>query len=246
MSFGPPTAYDEPAAFGTRADPFAIDAAKADRAAFIRKTYGHLLMAVLIFCGIEGLFLSYEPLQRGLMQLIGGNWWIALIAFMGVSYVAQKWAHSDSSSPTKQYLGLGLYIVAEALIFVPLMTWASFVGEHVIPTVGLGTAIIFGGLTAVVMISGADFSFLRGALTIGMFAAIGLVICSFLFGLNLGLFFTVGMIVLMSGYILYDTSNVLHHYRTHQHVAASLSLFASVATLFFYVVRLVGIFGGDE
>jgi FtsH-binding integral membrane protein len=47
------------------------------------------------------------------------------------------------------------------------------------------------------------------------------------------------MIGLMSGYILYDTSNVMHHYRTDQHVAASLALFASVATLFWYVIRLL-------
>jgi FtsH-binding integral membrane protein len=46
------------------------------------------------------------------------------------------------------------------------------------------------------------------------------------------------MIVLASGYILYDTSNVLHRYRTDQHVAAALALFASVAILFWYVLRL--------
>ena len=89
-------------------------------------------------------------------------------------------------------------------------------------------------------VSGADFSFLRGALTIAMFAAIGLVFAGMLFGFSLGIWFSVGMIVLLSGYILYDTSNILHHYHTDQHVAASLALFASVATLFFYVVRLLG------
>jgi FtsH-binding integral membrane protein len=47
------------------------------------------------------------------------------------------------------------------------------------------------------------------------------------------------MILLASGYILYDTSNVLHHYRTDQYVAASLALFAAVALLFWYVLRLL-------
>ena len=49
----------------------------------------------------------------------------------------------------------------------------------------------------------------------------------------------IAMIVLACGYILYDTSNILLHYRVGQHVAASLALFASVALLFWYVLQLV-------
>ncbi|QDT17369.1 Bax inhibitor-1/YccA family protein [Alienimonas californiensis] len=224
---------------------FAADAIASERAGFIRRTYAHLLTAILIFCGIEGLFLTVEPIRNALLALIGGNWWIALILFMGASWIAQKWAHSDASSPGKQYLGLALYVVAEALIFVPLLTYASLIDGNIIPMAGLITAVIFGGLTAAVFVSGADFSFLRGALSIGMFAALGLIVAGLLFGFSLGLWFSVGMIVLLSGYILYDTSNVLHHYHTNQHVAASLALFASVATLFFYVVRLLSIMSDD-
>ena len=227
------------------ADPFAADAARDARASFIRNTYAHLLTAVLIFCGLEGVLLGVEPVRDGILRLVGQNWWIALIAFMGVSWVAQKWAMSESSSTGKQYLGLALYVVAEAIIFVPLLTYAQIVGDHVITTAGAVTALIFGGLSATVFVSGADFSFMRGALAIGGFAALGLVACSFLFGLDLGVWFSVGMVVLLSGYILYDTSNVLHNYRTHQHVAASLALFASVATLFFYVVRLMTALSDD-
>ena len=51
--------------------------------------------------------------------------------------------------------------------------------------------------------------------------------------------FIVAMIALMCGFILYETSNVLHHYHTSQHVAAALAIFASLATLFWYVIRLL-------
>jgi len=54
------------------------------------------------------------------------------------------------------------------------------------------------------------------------------------------------MIALACGYILYDTSNILHHYRTDQHVAAALALFASVAVLFWYVIRLLIALSGRE
>ena len=71
------------------------------------------------------------------------------------------------------------------------------------------------------------------------FAAMGLIACSILFGFQLGNLFTVAMIVFASAYILYDTSNVMHHYRTDQHVAAALALFARWRLLFWYILRLV-------
>ena len=63
---------------------------------------------------------------------------------------------------------------------------------------------------------------------------------------DVGIFFVVAMIALMSGYILYFTSNVLHHYHTSQHVAASLALFSSIATLFWYVLQLLMMLSGDD
>ncbi|MEM1063363.1 MAG: Bax inhibitor-1 family protein, partial [Planctomycetota bacterium] len=185
----------------------------------------------------EGLLLSIDPVRETLLSVIGGNWWIAFIAFMGVSWLARSWAESDASATT-QYLGLGLYIVAEALIFVPLLAIASMFHPDAIPQAGLATAAIFAGLTASVFVTKADFSWMRTGLWIASMAALALMIAGPLFGFSLGLFFTVGMVALMCCYILYDTSNVLHHYRTDQHVAASLALFASLATLFWYVLQL--------
>jgi FtsH-binding integral membrane protein len=167
------------------------------------------------------------------------SWFIVLALFMGATWVANSMAQSSTSAGT-QYAGLALYIVAEAVIFLPLLYIANnFADGTVIPTAGLITLLLFGGLTAIVFMTGSDFSFLRTGLTIAGLAALGLILCAGLFGFNLGTLFTVAMIALMCGYILYDTSNVLHHYRIGQHVAASLALFATVATLFWYVLQLV-------
>jgi FtsH-binding integral membrane protein len=100
------------------------------------------------------------------------------------------------------------------------------------------TLTLFGGLTGVVFITRKDFSFLRSALMFGGFAALGLGFASVLFGFTLGMAFSYAMIALACGYILYDTSNVLRHYRTSQHVAAALALFAAVMLLFWYVLRI--------
>jgi len=226
---------------------FAIDAIAADRATFIRKTYAHLAGAILLFMGLEFIILGTPALWQPIMGLFGTSPWMILIAFMGASWVASSMASSAKSLGT-QYMGLGLYIIAEAIIFVPILLIAStFSPEaNVIPVAGLITLCIFGGLTAYVFVTGADFSFMGGFLTVAMFAAIGIAIGSSFFGFSLGLFFTGAMILLMSGFILYDTSNILHHYETNQYVSASLALFAAVATLFWYVLRLVMMFSSND
>lgn len=238
MSFAQEYEHSQP-------DLFAIDAAADERAAFIRRTYAHLCGAILAFVALEAVFLNTEAIRRPLVDLIGGNWWLAFIAFLVASWIASRWAHSDVSQGT-QYAGLALYTLAWAFIFVPLLHFAvRFGGPNLIPQAGFLTMFIFVGLTAIVFMTKADFSFLRNILWLGMLAAVGVVIVSIFTGFSPGIFFAAGMVVLMSGFILYDTSNVLHHYRTDQHVAASLALFASIATLFWYVVSLLGFLGDD-
>ncbi|MEZ6050540.1 MAG: Bax inhibitor-1 family protein [Planctomycetaceae bacterium] len=221
-------------------DVFAIDAVASERAAFIRRTYAHLFAAVAAFACLAGFFLNTPVIAEPMIAMLQAGQWIWILgAFLVVSWIA-SWMAQSGASQGVQYAGLMLYTVAEAVIFVPLL-WVARVqtgDASIIMQAGAVTLIIFGGLTAVVMFSGADFSFLRTALWVLGLAAFGLVIVASFTGMSLGLWFVVGMVVLMAGYILYDTSNVLHHYRTDQHVAAALALFASLATLFWYVLRL--------
>ena len=214
----------------------------ADRAAFIRRTYGHLAGAILAFIGLEALLLNTIPGEVIERVLLASpySWLLVLLAFMVASWVAQAWARSRTS-PTLQYLGLGLYVVAEAVIFLPLLYVASIYcdSNRVIPTAGILTLATFGGLTVTVFVTRKDFSFLGPVLSVGSLIALGLIVVAVFVGFDLGVLFAAAMVVLMSGYILYYTSNVLHHYRTDQHVAAALALFAAVATLFWYVLQIV-------
>ncbi len=219
----------------------AADAPTSERAGFIRQTYLHLGGAVLAFVALEAALLQIPGIGDLVMQMSASRWgwFVVLGAFIAVSYVANNWA-LNSASLGKQYLGLGLFVVAEAVIFVPLLWFAqSFGGENVIPMAGLLTVLVFSGLTAIVFVTGADFSFLRTGLMVAGLIALVMIFASAIFGFNLGIIFIGAMLTLASGYILYDTSNVLHHYRIGQHVAASLALFASVALMFWYMVQLV-------
>ncbi len=180
------------------------------------------------------------PGIEGLVQTMIGTrygWLVVLGLFMLVSYVAENWAQS-AVSPATQYLGLGLYVVAEAVIFVPLLYIAKTIDPGIITSAATATLALFAALTAVVFITRKDFSFLRTVLVFGGLAAMGLIVTAILFRFALGPVFTYAMIALACGYVLYHTSNVLHHYRIGQHVAASLALFASVALLFWYILQL--------
>ena len=100
------------------------------------------------------------------------------------------------------------------------------------------TLMLFGSLTGVVFVTRKDFSFMRSVLMFAGIAAFGAIVASVLFGFTLGILFSYAMVAFACGYILYDTSNVMLHYRTSQHVAAALALFASVMLLFWYVLRI--------
>ena len=218
---------------------FAADAAADERAGFITKTYTHLAGAIAAFVVLEAVLLNLPVTDDLVRMMMGGrySWLVVLGLFMVVSWVAESWARS-AVSPAKQYMGLGLYVVAEAVIFVPILYMAKGIGPTIIPTAGITTLVLFGVLTAIVFVTRKDFSFLRSILMFGGFAAMGLIAVSIFANFALGPIFTYAMIALSCGYILYHTSNVLHHYRIGQHVAAALALFAAVALLFWYILRL--------
>ena len=227
------------------APPDAIAFATSEaRAEFIRKTYSHLLGAILAFAALSFLLLRMPFTERLVGTMLGGrfSWLIVLGAFMFVSHIANRWAF-NATSPGKQYLGLGLFVAAEALIFLPLLyiatSYVEFTGENVLANATIITLGTFSGLTAIVFLSGKDFSFLGGMLKVAGLVAIGFIVCSLLFGFSLGLVFSCAMALFAAGSVLYTTSNVLHHYRSGMHVAAALALFAGVALMFWYILQIL-------
>ena len=226
------------------AAPVVAQATAEQRAAFIAKTYLHLLGAVVAFVVLEVLWFAtpVASFMVGLMTMGRLAWMLVLGAFIGVSYMADRWALS-STSLGKQYAGLALFTVAESILFLPMIAMAWLVGTGgepgVLSKAVLITLAMFVSLTGIVFVTRKDFSFLRGVLMLAGLAAFGLIGASLLFGFTLDLFFSYAMIAFACGYILYDTSNVMLRYRTSQHVAAALALFASVMLLFWYVLRVL-------
>ena len=227
-------------------NPYAVssvaEAPVATRTEFVRKTYTHLAGAIGLFVVLETLLIQMGAGEVAMRLLSTGrfSWLIVLGAFMGVSWLANKWAYNGASK-SKQYSGLILYTVAEAVIFLPLIMYATLVDPSAIGKAAVVTGFMVLGLTAIAFTTKKDFTFLGGFLKIFGLIALGLIVVGvFMPSLmsGMGIWFSIAMVVFASGSILYNTSAIMYHYAPGQHVAAALSLFASVALLFGYILRI--------
>ena len=223
------------------------NASETERAGFIRRTYWHLAGAILAFAGLETVLIQSGVAESFIHLLKGGMWmWLIVLGlFMVVSTVANNWAHS-AISKEMQYAGLGLFVVAEAIVFMPLIYIALQRAPDVLSHAALLTLMLVGGLTFTAFTTRKNFSFLGPILSIGGWIALGVIVTSMLFGFTLGAVFSGAMIIFAAGAVLYSTSNIIHEYHTGHHVAASLSLFSSVGLLFWYIVQFMMSLSGDD
>lgn len=209
---------------------------QAERAQFLTRTYAHLLGAVVGFVLVVSALFSLGWAEAIAIRL-SRAWLLALGGFVLVSWAATKFAHEARSLAT-QYLGLAVYVVAQAVVFCPLLFVADRKAPGTIESAALVTLLGFGALSAIVFMTRKDFTFLRSLLLWAGLVAGLMIVGAIVFGLTLGVGFSVLMVALAGASILHDTSAVMLHFPVQRYVAASLQLFASVALLFWYVLRL--------
>jgi len=216
------------------AQAYAVEA----RSEFIWKCYAHVVVAILAFAAIE-VYLFSSGVAAAIAAPMMNNWLLVLGAFILVGMGATHLAHRLESK-TSQYAAFAVFVVAEALIFAPMLMIAILKdpsGSMIESAAGV-TVLGSVGLIATAMITRKDFSFLRGILVwIGILALVGIV-SAVIFGFQLGTWFSLAMIGLAGAAVLYDTSNIIHHYPADKYVAASMALFASIAMMFWYILRL--------
>ena len=216
--------------------PAAVQAQSVEaRSEFIWKTYAHVVGAILAFAGISA-YLMTSGVSARLFPIVTANWLLTLGAFMLVSWGASHVAHRLESKPA-QYAAFAVFVFAEAMIFSPLLLLAAAMKPGIIDNAAGVTIMGSVGLIAVAMITRKDFSFLRGILVWGGILALVAIVSSLLFGWQLGTWFSLGMIGFAGAAVLYDTSNIMHHYPQDKYVAAAMGLFASIALMFWYILQ---------
>ena len=207
-----------------------------DRSAFIWRSYAHVVVAILAFAALEGYLFSSGIAERYAAPMMG-NWLLVMGAFIVAGWGATHVAHRVQSIQL-QYAAFAGFIVLEAIIFMPMIYMAYQINPGIIDSAAGVTILGSVGLVATAMITRKDFSFLRGMLVWGGMLALVAIVSSIIFGFQMGTWFSVAMIGFAGAAVLYDTSNIMLHYPQDKYVAASMQLFASIAMMFWYILRL--------
>ena len=210
-----------------------------NRNGFLRRTYGHLLAAVVVFVLAEiALFRSgiAEPMALAMYRV---PWPFILGAYIVIGWLASRAAHRVKTRGA-QYAVLAIYVAIKVVIFVPLLYQVERYAPGALAAAITATLAGFAGLSFIGARTRADLSFLRPFLIWGGFVALLLILTSWFHGWRLGTWFSVGMIALAGASVLYDTQKIHRRsFRGDRHVAAALRLFASIAMMFWYTLRLL-------
>jgi len=219
----------------------AIHAAADERAVFLKKVYSLLLAGLLTFAATLWAADNVPAVQNlceSLWRTISGSKF-GFLLYLGIFIGGQMLVHAMAEKkPINIVLFFGWAFLL-GLLIAPIVLYAAQAAPETLTQASLLTAIIFIGLTAVVFFTGKDFSFLRGILGVGMFGLLGIAIAGMIFGFTLGLWFSALAVLLFAGYIVYDTSNILHHYTTNMAVTGAIVLFTDVVLLFKHLLILM-------
>lgn len=223
----------------------AAQASEIDRATFVGLVYQHVAGAVAAFVAFEAILFvtGVADSMRDFFFGVGGGgsrWLLMLGGVMLIQWFAAN-AAADMENPPRQYIGLFGSAFAQALIFAPFLSYVfqQSDGGATVTQAAIITGIGFAMLTAIGLFTRKDLNFLRPIVMWGFGLALLAILGGVMFGFALGTWFSVAMIGLSGASILYQTQNVVKRYPIGSHVAASIALFTSLMTMFWYVLRLL-------
>ena len=213
-------------------------AAPEVRSQFMTRVYLHLVGGIAGFVAAQYVLFTTGLAATIYELVVATNWLLILGGFMVVSWLATHLAYQARTTGSA-YGAYGLLVVANALLFAAPLYQADTFAPGAISTAAWLSIGAFVGLSAIAMVTGKDFSFLRGLLLWGGVVALIAIVGSVLFGVALGTWFSVAMIGFAGAAILYDTQRVYRSFPPQAVVPAAMHLFSSLALLFWYVLRLV-------
>jgi modulator of FtsH protease len=202
----------------------------------LRNTYMLLAMTLMFSALTAGLSMVLNLPHPGMIM--------TLVGFYGLLFLTSK--YSDRA--------LGLLFVFMLTGFMGLTlgpiinmyTHAFSNGNELVMTALGGTGAIFLGLSGYALTTRKDFSFMAGFLMIGVLVAFLAGIGAVLFSIPaLSLAVSAMFILLMSGMILFQTSEIVHGGETN-YILATVSLYVSIYNLFLSLLQILGVFGGED
>ncbi len=200
----------------------------------LKNTYG-LLSMTLIFSGI----MAYASIAMGMGQ--GAALISTIVAIALLWFVLPRTANSTSGIPVifaiTGLFGLGLG---------PVLSFYLAVNPSIVTTALGGTGLIFLGLSAYALTTRKDFSFMGGFLMVGFLVVLAASLANIFLQMPLlQLVSSAAIVLIMSGFILYETSNIIHRGETN-YIMATASLYLSLLNLFQALLQILGAFSGDD
>lgn len=210
----------------------AAQASVAERMSFVRKVYALFFAASLFAVGGVALGLSTPPVLRFAFE----HPWIMLFMMLGGVFAAQAVRHVRGLN----LVALFGFTTLTGVMISPLMYVVGMNNPSSILAAGVLTVGIFGGLTAYVFISKRDFSFMRGMLTVGLVVVVLASLLNIFLAMSAFSFaISAAALVLFSGFVLYDTSNIIRRYPTNEYVAGALSLYLDAFNIFLALINIL-------
>ena len=205
-----------------------------DRLVFIKKVYS--LLAMSMGSAAVGAYLGSGPL----LLLVAPNMMLFFILQIALIFFASFAARK----PGLNMVALFSFTTVSGLTLGPLLYQ---VGPSIAAEAFALTAITFAGLSMYVVYSKKDFSFMSGFLMTGLIVLVvgGLLNMFFIQSGMMHFVMSGASVLLFSGFILYDTSNILRYYGTDEHVSATLALYLDVLNLFIALLSILNIMGRD-
>ena len=227
----------------------AVNDTLEQRLAFLRKVYTLFSCSMVLWMG-SALWVSTNDNMLNMVMGILGNGFTGMLIFMAALFGLLHLTRS-AGAPLN-YIGLGLFSLLEGFVTAPLIKYSLTVtgGEglamtdpsNVVLQAFVLTGMVFGGLTTYALTTKRDFSFLRGALWMGFFLLFGLAILG-MFGIGesmqMGWGISVGWVLLMGGFVLYDTQNIMKRYPSNMAAAAAATLMIDFIIMFQRILMLL-------
>jgi modulator of FtsH protease len=205
----------------------------AERMSFIRKVYALFFAGVLFAIAGVGVGVSYRPLLVFAFE----HPYVMLFAMLGGVMGAQAVRHV----PGVNLAALFGFTALTGVVISPLIAVYTRLNPASILQAGVLTVGIFGGLTAYVFISKRDFSFMRGMVVTGLIVVVLAGLLN-VFVVGSGAFafaISCAALLLFSGFVLYDTSNIIRRYPVNEYVAGALSLYLDAFNIFLALLRIL-------
>lgn len=200
----------------------------------LKNTYALLAMTLLFSAAAAGIAMQFELPRFGLLTIVG---YFALL-FLTTKFRDSSWGIFFVFALTG-FMGLTLGPILS-------MYLSTVNGSQMVMTALGGTGAIFLALSGYVLTTRKDFSFMGGFLMVGILVAFLAGLGAVVFNIpTLSLAVSGMFILLMSGMILYQTSEIIHGGETN-YIMATVTLYISIYNLFLSLLHILGIFGGDD